>query len=93
MRRQADEAAKATGEQTKVTKAMAEGARNNAKQMALITKANREHASASDMIQAKLNDIRRISDRNREGVRETRKAVSRLLELASAVEDMSRFLL
>ena len=67
---------------------MTEAAQNTAKQIALITRANQEHSSTSLMIQTKLADIRKISERNTEGVRETRQAVSRLLQLAAAVEDV-----
>ena len=65
---------------------MSEGTRNTAKQIALITRANREHSGASEMIMSRLNDIQKISERNSLGVKETRRAASRLLQLAATVE-------
>ena len=64
---------------------MAEGARNVSKQIGLITRANREHSSVSVGILNGLIDIRQVTERNAQGVKETLRNATGLLERAESL--------
>jgi methyl-accepting chemotaxis protein len=64
MRQQSDQAAKALKEQTRTIKEMSGVGENIAKQIALITRANREHSVGSSAILDGLIEIRQIAERS-----------------------------
>ncbi len=80
MRRQADQVAKAMAEQARAGKDMTTAVQNIAKQITLLTRTNREHSTVVGQILAGLSDIQRIAERNTQGVQNSRRAISSLLE-------------
>ena len=60
MRRQSAQVSQAVAEQGRVTKGMAAAAEFVSKQMALITRANREHTAAAETILTSLREIRAV---------------------------------
>src|ERR1051325_11667362 len=72
-------------EQARAIKEMSDGARAVGKQINLITRANLEHSAASVTILNGLSDIRQITDRNAQGVKDTLRATDGLLERAQAL--------
>ena len=61
---------------------MTAATQNTAKQMKLITQANREHSTAAATMLDQLRDIRAITDRNARDVKETRGSTVALLKHA-----------
>ena len=88
MRQQSDQAAKALREQARAMKDMSVAAANTAKQIKLITQANREHGRVSGMLLQDMAEIRRITDQNVNGVRQTRTSTADLLKYAEALTSM-----
>ena len=82
IRKQSDQTAKAMVEQARAGKEMVANAQNVAKQIAGITRANREHSVVSVNILKGLAEVRKVTDENAQGVQETRKATADLLERA-----------
>ena len=72
MRQQTGEAAKALTEQSRAMKEIAGVAASTARQIKQISRANREHSSVSPSLLTQLEDVRRITERNAAGVKETR---------------------
>lgn len=64
MRQQSDQAAKALKEQSRTIREMSSVGENIAKQIALITRANREHSVGSAAILDGLIEIRQIAERS-----------------------------
>jgi methyl-accepting chemotaxis protein len=69
---------------------MASATQNTAKQMKLITHANRDHSGVAGRLLDQLRDIRQVSDRNAREVKETKGGAADLLrhaqELTGIVE-------
>jgi methyl-accepting chemotaxis protein len=94
MRQQADQAAKALREQSRAMKDMTTAAANTARQIKGITGANREHSQVAGAILQDLAELRRVTDRNVAGVRQTRASTADLVRsadaLAAVVVDLSK---
>ena len=82
MRRETDQASRALAEQTRGLKDMVTATQNTAKQMKLITHANREHSGVAGRLLDQLRDVRQITDRNAREVKETRGSAVDLLRHA-----------
>jgi methyl-accepting chemotaxis protein len=85
MRVQTEQLAKAMTEQTRSIKDMSSGAQNVARQINLITLANREHSLASAAVLTGLSDIRQITERNAQTVKDTQRATGSLLDRAQSL--------
>ena len=72
MRVQADQAARAVKEQALTMRDMISAAQNTAKQIKLIAKANVDHSTVSTSLVRSVGEIRQITDRNAEGMKQTR---------------------
>ena len=66
-------------------KEMHGSAQNTGHQIRLITNANREHSTVSASIISALGDIRRVTERNADGVWRTRGGAKDLLKRAAAL--------
>ena len=88
MRQQAEQSAKALKEQARAMKDMTSAAGNTAKQIKTITMANREHSQAAGTVLQELTELRRITDRNAAGVRQTREGTTDLVRSAQALTAM-----
>ena len=67
-------------------KEMSSATSNTTKQIALITKANKERADACAGIAGQMKDIRRITERNASGVKQTRGSTGDLVTQAQALD-------
>ena len=85
---QADEAARAVGEQARTMRDMISGAQSTAKQIKLITKANVEHSTVSQALLRSVDEIRQITNRNADGVKETRGGTADVLRRAQGLMAM-----
>jgi methyl-accepting chemotaxis protein len=85
MRMQADQAAKALKEQARAMKDMSGAAANTAAQIKTITRTNRDHSIGATAVVNELAELRRITDRNAAGVKETRTTTADLLRYAEAL--------
>jgi methyl-accepting chemotaxis protein len=85
MRRESDQAARALKEQARAVQAISTASGNTAKQIKLITHANREHSTVAARLLDQLRDIRAITDRNVRGVKETQGGTVDLLKHAQAL--------
>jgi methyl-accepting chemotaxis protein len=90
MRREAQQAALALAEQTRVIKEVATAAANTNKQIKKISRANTEHSAAGARVLQRLGEVRRITDRNANGMRETHGSTADLVAQARALTDMMR---
>jgi methyl-accepting chemotaxis protein len=88
MRTQADETAKALKEQTRAMRDMSTAAANTARQIKAITFTNRGHAQAVSAVLTDLAEIRRITERNAGGVKQTRSGTADLVRSAQALTDV-----
>jgi methyl-accepting chemotaxis protein len=80
MRRQAEQVARAMNEQGRAAKDINTATQNTSKQIAVVVRANREHSAAAGTILNSLADIRKITERNAQGVKETHRSSADLLE-------------
>ena len=87
IRNQTEQTSRAMQEQSRAMREMTGAANNTAKQIKLITAANREHSTASAAILAALADIRQVTERNAQGVQETLSGATRLLNLTATKND------
>jgi methyl-accepting chemotaxis protein len=85
MRRQADQTTKAMAEQVRAARDMTVSSQNVSKQIGLMTRANREHASQAQNVISALAEIRTVTESNARGVRETQRAAASLLERAKGL--------
>jgi len=85
MRRETEQAARALSEQTRGLKDMLTATQNTAKQMKLITHANREHSGVAGRLLDQLREIRQVTDRNAREVKQTRGSAADLLKHAEAL--------
>jgi methyl-accepting chemotaxis protein len=88
MRAQTDQIAKTMIEQTRAIKEMSDGARNIGKQINSITRANREHSTASVGLLNNLSSIKQITERNAQGVRDTLRGTEGLIERARTLDSI-----
>ena len=85
MRQQTDQTAKAMAEQSRAVRDVAEAARSISKQIGLITRANREHSAAAVGLLNGLTEVRQVTERNAQGVKETLRSTGGLLERAESL--------
>jgi methyl-accepting chemotaxis protein len=78
MRRQSDQVAKAMNEQARAARDMRSAAQEISKQIGLITRANREHSDLSARIYESIVDIRKVTEQNVRGVKDTHRATDGL---------------
>jgi methyl-accepting chemotaxis protein len=81
IRLQSEQAAKAIGEQARAAKLMTVSSENIAKQIRLISSANREQSGGAQDFLKGLAEIRRNSDANFDSARATRDGTDELLQL------------
>jgi methyl-accepting chemotaxis protein len=89
VRVQSDQTVRAIKQQTRAVKDVADAAENTAKQIKLITIANREHSVVAGQLLDTLKQIREITDRNAHGVQETRGGTNDLVERAAALVSLA----
>ena len=82
MRRDTGQVSRALAEQTRGLKDMVTATQNTAKQMKLITHANRDHSGVAVRLLEQLRDIRHITDRNVTEVMQTRVSAADLIKHA-----------
>lgn len=80
MRRQAEQVAKSMREQTQGVENMTMATQNVAKQINLITRANREHSVIGEKIAMTLSDIRKGSERYSIEIKESHRLTIHLVE-------------
>jgi methyl-accepting chemotaxis protein len=85
MRAQSEEAARATAEQARTMKEMAGAAASTARDVKSITQANRTQSASAAQLLSQVADIRRVTERNAEGVKQTRGGTAALLKQAEAL--------
>jgi methyl-accepting chemotaxis protein len=85
MRTEADQTAKALKEQTRAMRDMSGAAAGAARQIKTITQANRSHSQSVTSVLADLAEVRRITERNTGGVRDTRNNTADLLRNAESL--------
>jgi methyl-accepting chemotaxis protein len=77
-------------EQTRAIKDMTAAAQNISKQVALITRANRENSRTATSVLESLQDIRKVTARNSEGAKDTLRGTRNLLDtVESLAADMN----
>jgi methyl-accepting chemotaxis protein len=85
MRMQADQTARAVKEQARTMKEMTSASQNTSKQIKSISHANKEQATVSGSLITALGEIRRITERNASGVKQTRGGTDDLVRRADAL--------
>jgi methyl-accepting chemotaxis protein len=90
MRRETEQAARALAEQTRGLKDMSTATGNTAKQLKLITHANREHSLVAAHMLDQLRAVRQITDRNARDVNETRSSTAELIKHAEALSGIAQ---
>jgi methyl-accepting chemotaxis protein len=88
MRTEADQSAKALREQGRAMRDITGAAANTAKQVKLITAANRVHSQGVASVVDDVAAVRRIAERNAGGVRDARSGTGDLLRNAEALSAM-----
>ena len=83
-----EQVARAMNEQARAGQDMTSAAQSTSKQIALITRANREHSVVATKILSDLSDIREITDRNAAGVKDTQRAATSLLARAQTIGEL-----
>jgi methyl-accepting chemotaxis protein len=89
MRRDTEQAARALAEQTRGLKDMTTATENTAKQLKLITHANREHSTVAAHMLDQLRAVRQITDRNARDVKETRSGTAELIKHAEELSGIA----
>jgi methyl-accepting chemotaxis protein len=82
MRQESDQAARALAEQTRALRDVTTSAANTSKQIRLIHTSNRQHGLAATAIANRLAEVRRVTEQNATGVRETHGNTEDLRRLA-----------
>jgi methyl-accepting chemotaxis protein len=85
MRVQSEQASRALGDQSRTMREMTAAAQNTAKQIKGITRANLEHSAAASALLTSIGEIRRITDRNASGVKQTRGGTDDLMRRTQAL--------
>jgi methyl-accepting chemotaxis protein len=85
MRKESEQAARAMGEQSRAMKEISGATANISRQMRLVSTANREHSAGAVRVLGQLKSVRAVSERNTQGVRESRGTTGQLLEHAEAL--------
>jgi methyl-accepting chemotaxis protein len=85
MRKESDQAARAMTEQARALKEIAGATTSMGKQIRLLAGANTEHSSGAKRVLTQLKSIRAVSERNTQGVRQTRGSTDELVSQAEAL--------
>jgi methyl-accepting chemotaxis protein len=85
MKTQGEQAARATSEQGRTMREMAKATDTTARELKLITRANRTQADAASKLLAHLAEIRGVTERNAEGVSKARGSTDDLLKQSQAL--------
>ena len=85
MRVQSEQVSRATADQAKAMRTMTGDSQNVARQITLISKANGEQSAAAADLLVSMNEVRRITDRNAAGVKQTRGGTDDLRRRAQAL--------
>ena len=85
MRTQSDQAAKAAAEQARTMKEIAKSAERSSREIRTVAKGNQQHSKGMTKIVGQLAEIRRIAQRNAEGVGRTRSGTADLIDQARAL--------
>jgi methyl-accepting chemotaxis protein len=77
-------------DQSRALKEMTNSAKNISKQIALITRANRDHSQSAASVLSALQEIRNVTAKNSEGAKDTLRGTRTLLDTVEAlVADMN----
>ena len=82
---QSEQAAKAAAEQARTMKEIAKAAEQSSRDIRTVAKDNQKHSKGMTRIVGQLNEIRRITQRNAEGVGRTRTGTAELIDQARAL--------
>src|SRR4029434_2044617 len=82
MRKQSDQVAKATAERSRAVNDMNSAGKDVSKQIGLVSRANRDHVAGSGRVLEALAEIRSITERNAQGVKQTLRGTDNLAKLA-----------
>ena len=74
------------GEQARAMKEISGATAHIGKQIRLVATANREHSAGAGRLLGQLKNVRSVSERNTQGVRESRGTTGQLLEHAEALK-------
>ena len=85
MRKESDQAARAMSEQARAMKEISGATADIGRQIRLVSAANREHSSGAGRLLGQVRSVRTVSQRNTEGVRESRGATDALVQHAEAL--------
>jgi methyl-accepting chemotaxis protein len=85
MRAHSEQTSKALVDQARTMRDMSAAAQNTARQIKRISQANVEHSTAAASLLTALGEIRRITDRNASGVKQTRGGTDDLRRHAQAL--------
>jgi methyl-accepting chemotaxis protein len=85
IRKQAEQGERALADQARAMKELTGASINTARQIKLISAANREHSSVSGNLLGQLETIRRITDQNVRSARDTRGGTAELARQASTL--------
>jgi methyl-accepting chemotaxis protein len=90
MRRESDQAARALKEQARAVQELTTVNANVARQIKLITTANKEHSLTASGVLDQLRGVRAITDQNARGVMETRGGTAELLQHAQELAGLTQ---
>jgi methyl-accepting chemotaxis protein len=85
MRKRSGEVARALAEQTRAVKDVSTAIDHISRQMASMTRANREHAAGGESILKALSEIRAVTDRTADGARQSRRTADGLRDRTAAL--------
>jgi len=88
IRVQSDQAARAAIEQARTMKELSKAADRTSREIRGVAKANKEQSAGAAKLAVQLGDVRRITERNAEGVGKARGGTADLLKQAQALSSL-----
>jgi hypothetical protein len=88
MRQQGEQLSKAIGEQARAARDMTAATTSISKEVGLITRSNRQHLASAEQVLGTLTDIRHITERNAQGVKDTLSGTANLLARAQQLAEV-----
>jgi methyl-accepting chemotaxis protein len=88
MHREAQQASQALQDQSRAIRQVADGAANTSKHIKTVSRAHAEHSTAAAELRARVNEARRITDRNAAGVKDTQGSTDELLAQARTLTEL-----
>jgi len=85
MKIQSEQAARATAEQARTMKEMSKAAASTVRDIKALTHANKGHSAGAAQLVTQLAEVRRITERNADGVRQARGGTADLLKQAETL--------